>query len=206
MFLDDIKENIEYLSKEFEEKPWKLSNDSSNKAVSDFITKVCSVDSIEIFFKSIFYSNLLEQFWSLFLLVKDEFGIKNEVSLKQNFQEMIAGLPHNENEKLSDISNDIFQSMTSLDINQAIQHSDEEVCQYELGCIGGASINSIAVVKTNKFLTMLSRPQLDHVWPKSRTPDSYEPENIDTESMILCEYHNKNKMISMRSHVFKKLL
>ncbi len=209
MFIDEIKENLEYLSAELDQhlSDWEQNkniDELSKSIVEKFRDNVCSVDSIENYLKSILYSNLLEQFWSLFLLIQDNFP-GNEGVLKSFFEGMIRDFPNNENGKISSISKDIHKSITSQDMNAAIQTSEGDDCVYELGCIGGAQIGSKDIVKKNKFLHMLSRPQLDHVWPKSRTPHHHQREEIHDESMILCEYHNRNKMMSMMSYIFKEL-
>ena len=88
------------------------------------------------------------------------------------------------------------------DNDESIDNTEGDSCSHELGCIGGDGLEGTP--RMNKFLKSISKSQIDHIWPKSRTPTNYLEEKVESDSMVLCEYHNKNKNQSLHTYLYLK--
>jgi len=199
MVLDELKENLEAMKSEIEAKLRER-----NVIKDQFISSVCDPSNIENYLKGIFYSSLFEQFWAMYGLMTARLNPDDTKNIEEIFNDIIGQLPHQESGKIEKISANVKLGTLYRDIDEKLEDCAGD-CEFELGCIGGKYLAKYPALRVYPFLIKLSKQQKDHVWPKSRTPVDYIPEDVDSSGMILCEYHNKNKMTSMRSVVFKLL-
>jgi hypothetical protein len=200
MVLDELKENLEAMRAGIE-----TELGSANEIKDRFINCVCDSSNIENYLKGIFYSSLFEQFWAMYGLMTVRLNSTSTKKIEGIFNDIIGQLPHQESGKIEKISANVKLGTLYRDIDEKLEDPSTECCEFELGCIGGKYLAEHPALPVYPFLSKLSKPQKDHVWPKSRTPVDYILEDVDHSGMILCEYHNKNKMTSMRSVVFKLL-
>ena len=147
-------------------------------------------EKINNYLSAIFFSNLFEQFWATYNFLEDD----SDENLRAAFDTIIHDLG---DEKLTEMSGVIKDSVEVHDTNDAIQDVQITSCQHELGCIGSTNLKNPKYA----FLRNLTVMQKDHVWPKSRTPHRFNPEEIATEGMYLCRYHNQEKRASMASYL-----
>jgi len=195
--MQGITDNLEFMKSQLEEH---LNVSSpANEAVKNFCEKVCGEHDFERYLKSIFYSHIFEQYWSLLGVVSE----KEKKGVKIVLENIIKHLPQSDKGKINKISEIMKKATLYSDTNESIDCPDSDYCTHELGCIGGKYLNGALI--SSLFVNKLISMQNDHIWPKSRTPHSFVRTEIDKTGMVLCEYHNQNKMTNMSSRIYIEL-
>ena len=169
--LDSICKSLEASPESAKFESWKTA-----------ITK--SSEDVESFLKSIYWSHFYEQLWLNYSTVEDDSDKTIQSKIRENITHTW-------------ISDQIHASIFITDKSKIIDSGEREECKHPLGCIGSKNLVINPSHDEYPFLTKFTKIELDHLWPKSRTPHHHESFKVDSQSLDLCQYHNLDKMNSM---------
>jgi len=169
--LESICKSLEDSSESAKFESWKTA-----------ITK--SSEDVKSFLESIYWSHFYEQLWLNYSTVEDD----SDKTIRSKIEEKITHTL---------ISKQIYASIFIIDKSENIDKGEKEVCKHPLGCIGSKNLVINPSHDEYPFLTKFTKIELDHLWPKSRTPHHHKTFKVDSQSLDLCQYHNLDKMNSM---------